>query len=415
MMFFRVRYVWVSFIMVSITSCSFHKARKFDFPEPVDTHTRPVEIQSSKIFPLIEGKLYASNQFPTARLNDVYLKDDSTLEAVIYPENTPINPSPWYAFKLWVDIPGKVEIRLTYPGFKHRYYPKISIDGTEWNLLDSLAIVDNTDSIFSFRLAIPADTVWIAAQEIWDSQRVRSWADSLDMHPYVDIHPIGKSKLGRPLWTMEIGDPGSNSDQCIVLLSRQHPPEVTGFLALRSFLDELLQDTLSARAFFNKYRLLVFPLMNPDGVDLGHWRHNAGGIDLNRDWAYYRQPETRVVANYITKYIQKQNLKVVAGLDFHSTYEDVFYTNVDSLAAAIPGFKDAWLTYLEEGIVDYEVNEKPSGLGRPVSKTWFSTQFGATGVTYEIGDETDRGFIDLKGRVSARAMVKALDIQQTGE
>ena len=34
-----------------------------------------------------------------------------------------------------------------------------------------------------------------------------------------------------------------------------------------------------------KFRVLAFPLMNPDGVDLGHWRHNAGGIDLNRDWS----------------------------------------------------------------------------------------------------------------------------------
>ena len=42
--------------------------------------------------------------------------------------------------------------------------------------------------------------------------------------------------------------------------------------------------------------VIVYPLMNPDGVDEGHWRHNTGGIDLNRDWAHYNQPETRQVA-----------------------------------------------------------------------------------------------------------------------
>ena len=61
---------------------------------------------------------------------------------------------------------------------------------------------------------------------------------------------------------------------------------------------------------------MVFPLMNPDGVDLGHWRHNAGGIDLNRDWALYRQPETRLVADFIVKEVKTQKSQLVLGLDF---------------------------------------------------------------------------------------------------
>ena len=84
--------------------------------------------------------------------------------------------------------------------------------------------------------------------------------------------------------------------------------------------------------FLDKYRILVYPLLNPDGVDLGHWRHNVGGIDMNRDWAYYHQPEIRKISNNIVKESKKNASQVILGLDFHSTYHDVYYTNaVDSL------------------------------------------------------------------------------------
>ena len=80
---------------------------------------------------------------------------------------------------------------------------------------------------------------------------------------------------------------------------------------------------------FKKYRVLAFPLINPDGVDLGHWRHNASGVDTNRDWGRYRQPEIKSIVKFIHKIKKRDNNKIVMGLDFHSTYYDVFYTNVE--------------------------------------------------------------------------------------
>ena len=68
--------------------------------------------------------------------------------------------------------------------------------------------------------------------------------------------------------------------------------------------------------------------MNPDGVDLGHWRHNSGGVDLNRDWSKYHQKEIKTTVDFISKTLKASNSKLVLGLDFHSTYYDVFYTNV---------------------------------------------------------------------------------------
>jgi len=222
------------------------------------------------------------------------------------------------------------------------------------------------------------------------------------------IRCIGKSKLDKDLYLLDICTAEKKGKDVIVILSRQHPPEVTGYVAMQTFVQEVMADVPLSRAFREKYRILVFPLLNPDGVDLGHWRHSVGGIDLNRDWAYYHQPETKTVADFIVRTEKVDKNDVILGLDFHSTWHDVYYTMADTLQSDIPGFKDYWIDGIGRSINYYTPLDKPSGLGRPVSKGWFYTQFNAEGITYEIGDETPHEFIELKGRVSAQEMMQLL-------
>ena len=86
------------------------------------------------------------------------------------------------------------------------------------------------------------------------------------------------------------------------------PPRSLVF-AFKAFMEEVMGDSPTAQVFLEKYRVLAFPLVNPDGVDLGHWRHNAGGIDTNRDWGRYRQPEIKAIVNYIRKITKKENAR----------------------------------------------------------------------------------------------------------
>ncbi|MCB0581953.1 MAG: hypothetical protein KDD10_21920 [Phaeodactylibacter sp.] len=57
----------------------------------------------------------------------------------------------------------------------------------------------------------------------------------------------------------------------------------------------------------------------------------------------------------------------------------------------------------------FEFKESPSNVGAPVTKGWFLTQFGAVGMTYEIGDDTPPEAIAQKGRASARVMMRLLE------
>ena len=148
--------------------------------------------------------------------------------------------------------------------------------------------------------------------------------------------------------------------------------------------------------------------MNPDGVDLGHWRHNAGGVDTNRDWSVYNQPEVKQTVEYITKTLRKNKSKVILGLDFHSTYKDVFYTNTIRKETTLPNFIDDWFKALEQNIPNYKVNEAAGNSSKPVSKGWFLYGHNATGITYEIGDATPKDRIKLIGKVTAEQMMRVL-------
>ena len=70
--------------------------------------------------------------------------------------------------------------------------------------------------------------------------------------------------------------------------------------------------------------------MNPDGVDNGHWRHNANGVDLNRDWTGFNQPETSNIKNFLKKKT-KEGYDFTLGVDFHSTWQDVYIPTIPQL------------------------------------------------------------------------------------
>ncbi len=384
-------------------------AATYDFPKPIDTTDKEIIYQEKKTYTFADIGVYVSNEFDGARLNGCRVMNDSTIEATISPENTPINASAYYAMQIWSDEARDLTVILNYTEHAHRYSPKISTNRSDWTILDSTQVeVLNEGKQCAVTLTVSPKKTYLSGQELVVTSDVKMWCEDKAEQSGVAFSSIGKSKLGRDLFCLDICTATKKEKDLIVIMSRQHPPEVTGYLAMEAFVEEVLEDKPLSRAFREKYRVLVFPLMNPDGVDLGHWRHSAGGIDMNRDWAYYHQPETKAVADFVVQTEKADKNDVILGLDFHSTWYDVYYTMVDSLHSDLPGFRHYWIPGVQETLNDYEAKDKPAGLGAPVSKGWFYTQFNAEGITYEIGDETPREFIDLKGRVSAREMMQLL-------
>ncbi len=394
-------------LLVSCKGSNSLVAAKHTYPNPVDTTTKPIMLQKKQVYHL-KG-LSATNDFPAARLNSLVQNNDSTYTASIWPENFPINPSPWYAFKLWSETEREVYINLDYSnGAKHRYSPKTSRDGENWSLLDSTLVQRGIDSTSArLRLRVGKDTLWLAAQEIQDHRRVGTWVKQMATNKNVTTSVAGKSALGRDLYHLNISKGAHQKKPTVMVISRQHPPEVTGFLCMKAFVETIINEG-ATNGFLEKYRVMVYPLMNPDGVDLGHYRHNTGGVDLNRDWSQYHQPEIKAVTSHMVRETVTNKNEVLLGLDFHSTYRDVYYTPHESVERKIPEFTKAWLEKIRVAVGLEDINESPGKINRPTSSGWYNQQFGATGITYEIGDDTPREFIKIKGVESARAMMDLL-------
>jgi len=398
----KVIYLVVALLLVF---CSPPKLR---FERPVDTTSRPISIQERKQYSFPESDVVFSNDFDGARLNGVTQENDSTYRLHIRPENIPINNSAYYAFEIKSTKAQNLYLQFDYPQpYTHRYVPKIN-RGNVWEIATD-ELIDTLEGRTQLKLAMLNGSVLVSAQELQSSGHVAQWAEKqLAKNAMIDFKSIGESTLGRPIWVMDIQQGDPKGKPVIVFLTRQHPPEVTGYFAFKAFMEELLKDTSLSNDFFDRYHVLAFPLVNPDGVDLGHWRHNAGGVDTNRDWGKYRQPEIKAIVHYIHTVLRKEKAQLVLGLDFHSTWYDVFYTNVERKASPFPNFLDDWFNALENRIPNYKVNEKASNSTQPVSKGWLFYGHKAVGVTYEIGDETPRDSIRLIGQTSAKAMMEIL-------
>ena len=404
---------WVFVFFLSVmTACgqNRYEINRLEYTNPVNTESRRVELQPKRQYDFSRKGISVDNLFEGARLNGAGWYGN-LLKVFISPENIPINGSSWYAFRIKSQKKQTITIELNYSYGTHRYTPKWSRDGITWTAIDRERVkVNRAGNKALFSITAPAGDIWIAAQEVIDSRKVNDWCSNLAESGRVTENSIGLSVLEKEIICLDIHEDDAKGKPIIVILGRQHPPEVTGHLALQAFVERLLDHERST-AFFKQYRVLVIPLVNPDGVDMGHWRHNAQGVDLNRDYAEYQQPEIKALTTFLVNTAADNKSNIIMGLDFHSTYEDVYYTNLETEGVALAGMQTDWLNAIREGLASYKYElkqEQHSVTTNPSAQHWFYRQFKALGITYEIGDNTERDFIKEKAKVSADALVKLL-------
>mmetsp|Transcript_21471 Transcript_21471/g.59634 ORF Transcript_21471/g.59634 Transcript_21471/m.59634 type:complete len:465 (-) Transcript_21471:122-1516(-) len=121
------------------------------------------------------------------------------------------------------------------------------------------------------------DTIWLAYFAPFSYERHQDLISRCSMHPAAQLSVLGTTLDGRPLEMLTIG----TGERNVWLIARQHPGEPMAEWLAEGFLDRLLdsEDAQKAATFH------VVPNMNPDGSVRGHLRTNAGGANLNREWA----------------------------------------------------------------------------------------------------------------------------------
>ncbi|MBT1063964.1 succinylglutamate desuccinylase/aspartoacylase family protein [Bowmanella sp. Y26] len=345
-------------------------------------------------------KLSIHKNFAMGRYNQCQQLAPDSYRLTLKPENLPINPSPWYALKLESRQVQQIELELLVEHGKPRYLPKVSLDKQHWQPVDYQ--IDGQS--MHIKLALPEGTLWLAGQEILDNDDYQQWQKQWQAKGLALIQ-LGQSVQGKPIEGLISH---ADSRDWLVFIGRQHPPEITGAMAMNHFVDEVLGASTEAAQLRKRFNLLLVPNMNPDGVYAGNWRHNVGGVDLNRDWFSREQPEIQAVHQYLQKIVASGG-KIRFAMDFHSTHHDVFYTMPTDYGLTPPDLVDNWLAKLAEVIKPYPVNIKPGhNKDRGVFKQYIADTYGVHAVTYEVGDNTDRQDIADVARAAARQLMEVL-------
>ncbi len=366
------------------------------------------EKEFKKIFKVDQLTVDAS--FKGARLNQFKKTGINSYVAHIKPAFEPVNKSPWYAFSIQAKTSQEINLKLFYDTYKHRYIPKLSYDKVHWKKIETKNIsIDTVSGEATLKLKLSNKKLFIAAQEIDSSEDTYKWMnDFIKDHRFLTKENVGETVKNQPIYL--IISENENVKKSVVLIARQHPPEIPGAtIGFRSFFEEVMSNSPLAKQFRSTYNIYTFPLLNPDGVDMGNWRHNANGVDLNRDWVDFSQPETQAARDYILN--KKKEGKIISyAIDFHTSYSGPYLLVLDSInKTKVKGLTTNWIKRIENNS-KFKVEARRRSQGLPYCYNWFYNTFNAEAVTYEDGDEIDREIIKKKAKVYAINFMKTMNL-----
>ncbi|MGW9685483.1 M14 family metallopeptidase [Flagellimonas sp. 2504JD1-5] len=352
--------------------------------------------------------------FNGARLSKVHRLEENKYLGQVFPESEPVNNSPWFAFGVTANNKKSIQITLDYGDYPHRYAPKISTDKIHWQVMDASKVkVDSSNGNATLFLEVSPKKLYVSAQEIETSEDTYNWMKKyLEGNHQIESKVAGKTALANDNYVLEHE---VDQEDCIVLIARQHPPEIPGgTIGFKSFFETLFSDADIAKSFRSNFNIYTFPLLNPDGADMGNWRHNANGVDLNRDWVDFTQPETQMVKNYMENKA-KQGKRVRFALDFHTSHSGPYLLVLDSInETKTAGIIPEWIKNIETTST-FKVEARRRSQELPYCYNYFINTYNSEAVTYEDGDEIDRDTIRKRAAVYAEKLMQTLLKKQKDE
>jgi hypothetical protein len=352
-----------------------------------------------------------TKNFEAGRFSKCHVINDNHIALFLSPENIPINASPWYAFKITSTKKMSIDVTLHYLHHKHRYNPNTSQDLQSWALLDEGKIsISEDEKRVKLSLELNGNPVWIASHPIVDNSFYDNWLASFKSYSTnINLQEIGESGQNRAL--IELSSFADDFAPTIVLLGRQHPPEITGAIALQSFVDRIFKSDKLAQVFRQHFNVLIYPNINPDGVALGNWRSNSNGKDLNRDWGPFNEKETQHIIKAIEDKTRKNSIWGM--LDFHSTWTDLFYTQTEKQPNRFPQFTTDWMSAINRSGSPIKFQRKQSYKpDSPTSKNYFYERYQIPAITFELGENSTFEDIKVSAAIAAETYMQQLLIRK---
>ena len=116
-----------------------------------------------------------------------------------------------------------------------------------------------------------------------------------------------------------------------------------------------------------------------------------------------------IIKSYFEK-LKLKGQKFICMIDFHSTWEDIFYTLDPSFKGQMPNLIPTLIKEMKSEIKDYNPNISPRPLNevRINSMSYFYFEHKAEALVFEIGDNTPEAEIKLKSKVAASKLMKLM-------
>jgi hypothetical protein len=147
--------------------------------------------------------------------------------------------------------------------------------------------------------------VFVSNYHWWPYTEMVAWLRGVP-RDQAQVVEVGRSFLGRPIYSVEIGDRSAHAP-CMVHTQTTQPSEM-GSLACRAMIDYLCSDDPDAAVIRRRFRTCFLPMTNPDGTVLGYGVSDAQGRfptfegHLAARGDPSATPETTVVWRYLERH-----------------------------------------------------------------------------------------------------------------
>eukprot|EP00927_Polykrikos_kofoidii_P077253 TRINITY_DN74210_c0_g1_i1.p1 TRINITY_DN74210_c0_g1~~TRINITY_DN74210_c0_g1_i1.p1 ORF type:complete len:832 (-),score=104.80 TRINITY_DN74210_c0_g1_i1:268-2718(-) len=275
--------------------------------------------------------------FEGANLRRARLQSDGGVEILLCGDTNRSSFSQWFFFDIEVAKPVDLRIRIvTYvkPGSTFSEGQRVVTrsgdsgwqrDGYDYAYVPNRYIIGERSRNYTLAFTLPLPRGRTRVAHFYPYLLGDLLADLRRLHPcgdWLSVQDIGPTPGRRPLLMLTITAFTEESQERIVphivFSARVHPGEVPASFMMRGVLELLLSDSAEAHDLRRRFKFVVMPMLNPDGVASGNGRVNLAGYDLNRCWE--KPPEgTEIVASRrVIEECCSSSGGVFAYLDFHA-------------------------------------------------------------------------------------------------
>jgi murein tripeptide amidase MpaA len=188
----------------------------------------------------------------------------------------------WFCFDVACAKPRELVVRgvsgATYPTGFDDYAAMVSFDGRSWSRAPTER--DGDDLVIVHEPLGP--TARYAYFAPYSEERLERRLRKLARATGAELSSLGDSAEGRPLYAATLGP--DDAARTLWVIARQHPGETPASWLLDGLMRRLAREGEGGASLLGDTRLVLVPLVNPDGAAHGNMRTSATGANLNRCW-----------------------------------------------------------------------------------------------------------------------------------